>query len=295
MMIVGGLLSATLSFSHIVFHPGFVFLSYLATLPLFLIGLGGGLSPLYGAAIIASAFVFLMEGFIPGAEFFILSALGPVFLTYRALLYRKKGEKAHWYPSSYLLRDLTAASTFVMVIALGMYFYFTHGVTPESFIGTFLKTIDPEGTMKGVEPILQMLFPFLPGFLALSWSFMVLINGALAQGVLVRFQKNLRPSPSLQDLKAPKYLSLFLGLSLFLAIFGVETLGIIGKNFTLVFLFPFFLIGLGLIHEWLHKSSFATFALTLFYFCLLVLLWPVFIVVVMGFLKPLIEKATQSK
>lgn len=294
-VLVGGLLSATLSFSHVLIHPSFVFLSYLATLPLFLIGLGIGLYPLYGAAILASILVFMTEGLLSGSEFFILSALGPVFLINRAVLHKTKGGKTYWYPVSHLLRDLTLASTLVMVLALGAFFYFTQGETPDSFVIKFLKTFDPEGAMKGAEPLLKMLFPFLPGFLALSWSFMMVINGALAQGLLVRFQKNLRPSPSLKKLHAPQYFALLLGLSLFLAVFGFEFLSILGKNFTLVLLLPFFIIGLGQIHGWVHKTSFPTFVLTLFYFCLLTLIWPAFIVCLVGLLKPLIEKHFSSK
>jgi hypothetical protein len=47
---LGGLLSATLSFSPALFHPAFILFSYLATLPLFLFGLSLGLYSLYGAA-----------------------------------------------------------------------------------------------------------------------------------------------------------------------------------------------------------------------------------------------------
>ncbi|HBW25452.1 MAG: hypothetical protein A2X70_01950 [Alphaproteobacteria bacterium GWC2_42_16] len=295
MVIVGGLLSATLSFSHVVFHPGLVFVSYLGTLPLFLIGLGVGPYPLYGAAIFASSLVFMVEGLFSGGEFLILSALGPIFLVNRVLLHKTKANKTYWYPASYLLRDLTLASTLVMALSLGFYFYFTFGETPSSFIAKFLKAFDPEGTMKGAEPVLLTLFPFLPGFLAFSWSLMMLINGALAQGLLVRFHRNLRTSPSLQDLLAPKYLSFFLGLSFFLAFFGVEILGVIGKNFTVIFLFSFFLVGLGQSHVWIHKTSFPIFVLTLFYFCLMVLIWPVFIVCLIGILKPWLDKTFPTK
>jgi hypothetical protein len=287
---LGGLLSATLSFSPALFHPAFILLSYLATLPLFLIGLSLGLSSLYGAALIASILVFIVEGALAGSEFFVLSALGPIFLVNRALLNRKQEGKITWYPSTYLLRDLTLTSAVVTVIALGTYLYFTHGEDGQTFVNSFLKVFDSEGQLKDAKPLLQMLFPFFPGFFALSWSVMMIVNGTLAQSLLVRFHHNLRASPTLSNLRAPDKLTLILGLSLLLSLFGVGTLGLIGKNFTIIFLFPFFLIGLGMIHSWLHKTSFATLGLTIFYFCLLVLFWPIFIVILIGVLKPWIEK-----
>ncbi|MBL8677055.1 MAG: DUF2232 domain-containing protein [Alphaproteobacteria bacterium] len=287
---LGGLLSATLSFSPALFHPAFILFSYLATLPLFLIGLGLGLYPLYGAALIASILVFIVEGALAGSEFFIFSALGPIFLVNRALLNRKQKGNVTWYPSTYLLRDLTLASAVVVVIALGAYLYFSQGEDAQIFVNNFLKVFDPEGQLKDVKPILYMLFPFLPGFFAFSWSLMMIINGTLAQGLLVRFHHNLRSSPTLGNLEAPDKLTFVLGLTFFLSFFGVGTLGLIGKNFTIIFLFPFFLIGLGMIHSWLHKTSFAILGLTIFYFSLLLLFWPIFIVILIGVLKPWIEK-----
>lgn len=287
---LGGLLSATLSFSPALFHPAFILFSYLATLPLFLIGLGLGLYSLYGAALIASILVFIVEGALAGSEFFVLSALGPIFLVNRALLNRKQGGKITWYPSTYLLRDLTLASAVVTVITLGAYLYFTQGTDTQTFVNNFLKVFDPEGQLKDAKSFLHMLFPFLPGFFALSWAMMMIINGTLAQGLLVRFHHNLRTSPTLSNLRAPDKMTLVLGLSFLLSLFGVGTLGLIGKNFTIIFLFPFFLIGLGMIHGWFHKTSFTTLGLTIFYFCLLILFWPVFIVILIGILKPWIQK-----
>ncbi|MBY0273061.1 MAG: DUF2232 domain-containing protein [Alphaproteobacteria bacterium] len=290
LIFLGGLLSATLSFSPALFHPAFILFSYLATLPLFLIGLSLGLYSLYGAALIASVLVFIVEGALAGSEFFVLSALGPIFLVNRALLNRKQKGKVIWYPSTYLLRDLTLASAIITVIALGVYLYFSQGEDAQIFVNNFLKVFDPEGQLKDAKSILYMLFPFLPGFFAFSWSVMMIINGTLAQGLLVRLHYNLRPSPTLGNLDAPDKLTLVLGLTLLLSLFGVGTLSLIGKNFTIIFFFPFFLIGLGIIHNWFHKTSFTTLGLTIFYFCLLFLFWPIFIVIFIGILKPWIQK-----
>ena len=118
--LVGGLLSATLSLLHLFPVPGLILFSYLAPLPLFLIGLGVGLRPLYGAALIGTLITFIAEGPLLSSEFLISSVLGPILLSNRALLHRKTSAgKSKWYPSSLLLKDLTHVSAFIMILGLG--------------------------------------------------------------------------------------------------------------------------------------------------------------------------------
>lgn len=294
-IMMGGLLSATLSLLPLLPFSGLVFLSYLAPLPLFLIGLGIGLRPLYGAVLIATILVFLTEGFILGAQFFIFSGLGPTFLINRALLHRKKAPgKSTWYPSSLLLRDITLASGLIMILALGTYLYLTQGVDIHSLVKTLLKTFDPHGHVKDAESLLISIFPFLPGFFAFSWTLMMFINALIAQGLLVRFDRNLRPTPSLINLEAPKSFLIYLGLALVLSFVGVGSLELLGKNASFVLVLPFFMVGLGVIHTWIRKVPFATAGLILFYFLLLLFLWPAFFVILIGILKPWIEKFNSS-
>lgn len=294
--IVGGLLSAALSLFHLLPTPGLALISYFAALPLFLLGLGIGLRPLYGAGLIATALILLIAGPIVSAEFFVFSVVGPALILNRALLNRKTSSgKVAWYPSSLLLRDLTLMSGGIMLLALGAYIYLMQGSNVADLVKTLFKTIDPQNHMREIEPIFVKIFPLLPGFFAFSWTIMMLINASFAQGLLIRFKRNLRPSPSFEDLEAPKSFLILLGLSLLLSVVGVGYVELLGKNVAFVFIFPFFLIGLGFIHQWLHKSKFSMAWLTLFYFFLFVFLWPAIFVILLGILKPWLEKMTLSK
>ena len=293
--VLGGLLSATLSLAYQLPFPGLILFSYLASLPLFLIGLGMGLRPLYGAGLIATLLVFIITQPLLGLEFFIFSVLGPVFLVNRALLNRKTSEgKVSWYPSSFLLRDITLISGAVMLLALGGYLYFIQGSDIHSLVKTFLKAFDPQGQMGNLEPMLLIIFPLLPGFIAFSWIIMMLANAALAQGLLVRFNRNLRPTPSFIDLEVPHNFLILLGISLLLSLIGVGSLELVGKNATFILTFPFLLTGLGLVHQWLHKTRFPTIALTIFYVILFLFFWLGLFVILLGILKPWIEKLTHS-
>jgi len=293
--VMGGLLSATLSVLHVFPIPGLVFFSYFATLPLFLIGLGVGLRPLYGAGLLASAIMLLIEGPYLAGEFFLFAFLGPAFLINRALLNRKKKSgEISWYPSSFLLRDLTLASAFVMLIAIGAYLIFTQGGDASTLIKPLLKNFDPHGQMKDAESLLTKIFPFLPGMYAFSWALMMLVNGSLAQGLLVRFNRNLRTSLTFKDLNVPMSFSILFALSLLLIFIGLGSLELLGKNTALLLSFPFFLVGLSLIHSWFHKTQYPTAGLTVFYFILLLLFWPAILVILLGILKPMIEKSFSS-
>lgn len=291
----GGLASATLSLLYLLPIPGLAFLSYFSPLPFFLLGLSSGLRPLYGAVVIATLLVCLIGGLFTGGEFFIFSGLGPAFLVNRALLNRKTASKKRaWYPASFLLRDLTLSSGLVMLLGLGVYLYFTHGGDTQIFVKMLLKNLDPHNQIREAEPLLRTILPLLPGFFALSWAVMMLINGSLAQGVLVRFQRNLRPSPSLKTLEPPKMFLILFGLALLLSLIGVAPLELLGKNTAFVLAFPFFLIGLGFVHGWFQKTPYATISLTFFYFFLLLLIWPALFVVLLGILKPWIAKSPHS-
>jgi len=292
---MGGILSAALSLLYLIPIPGLVFLSYLAPLPLFFLGLGVGLRSLYGAGLIATLLIFSLVGPFIAAQFFAFSALGPAFLINRALLQRTKssGEIA-WYPTSYLLRDFSLYSGFVMLLALGAYLYITQTQDVHIIVKNLLEALDPKQQISDLEPLLLKILPTIPGFIAFSWGVMMLLNGTLAQSLLVRLHRNLRPTPNLKDLETPQSFLILLGLSLLLSVIGVGSLEILGKNATIVLIFPFFLVGLGLVHKWLRKTSYTIIGLLVFYALLFVFLWPILFVIVLGIIKPWIEKSAPS-
>jgi hypothetical protein len=123
---------------------------------------------------------------------------------------------------------------------------------------------------------------------------MMLFNAAIAQGVLTRIKANLRPTPSFKTLQIPTSFLIVLGLALLLSCIGVGTLELLGKNAALTLTFPFFLSGIGIVHHLCHKTAFATVSLVIFYCALLLLLWPALFVILLGILRPWIEKFRET-
>lgn len=293
------LLAGSLSAGLVVFPafsplPGLLFLSYFSCLPLFLIGLRIGLPSLYGACLLANILVFLGGVPVEAGQFFIQTLLGPLFLVNRALLHRKNSSgETTWYPSSELLKMFTLSLTVGVFIALGAYAYTLQGKVPTEYIDKFVNLIDPQHQGLEIRALLTKIFPLLPGFFVLSWGTMVLINASLAQGLLVRFNKNLRPSPSLQNLHAPLSFSIaFLSL-IALSFVGGGYTELFAKNAACIFALPLFLVGLGMVHRWIYKTTHTTLALT-FLYLLLLFFWPILIVIGLGTLKPWIEKFIET-
>lgn len=290
--LLGGFASAALGLCALVFpFPGAVVLSYFSLLPLFLVGLGLGLRPLYGASVLVIALSFLVDTPLSVLQTMLAILLGPIFLVNRALLYRTKSSgEFYWYPSAELLKMFTLSLGAFLILAFGVYFYTTQGEDPQTYILKLLEVLDPQKQIgKDAEYVLATAFPLLPGLFSISWGLMVLINGAMAQGILVRLKKNLRPSPSLETLDVPKSFSLLFAACLLLSFISIGYTDVLAKNLACVLAFPFFLVGLGVGHRLIQKTSHTTIALTLFYL-LLLFFWPILIVMGVGLLKPWIEK-----
>lgn len=289
---LGGLLSATLVLLPLVFSPGLVFVSYFAPLPFLFLGLSLGLRPLLTAGLLASLLVFLVEGPLLTAEFFLLSFLGPAFIVQRMLTHQNNGKKTiQWYPSAYIMRDFTLLSGIVLTLALGVYLYFIPDGNFAPFAKPFLDVLASHDGSPEVERYLNAIFPLLPGIFVLSWMIMLLLNTAIAQGLLVRTKANLRPTPSFMVVRLPQSFLIVLGLSLLLSFIGVGTVELLGKNAALTLTFPFFFAGLGVVHALFHKTSFAKWGLIAFYALLAAFfLWTAGLVIVLGVIRPWIEK-----
>ena len=96
--------------------------------------------------------------------------------------------------------------------------------------------------------MVAMMAPSFPAMVAVSWALMHALNAILAQGLLVRFGHNLRPSPRLAEVDLPKTA---LAALVACAIGGMVLPGDIGylaSNLVIIAALPYFIAGLGLAH-----------------------------------------------
>ena len=222
-VIAGAVSSAMLFLSIILGSIGAILLTYLAMLPLFVIGLSRG--GLYAsiAGTIAALIVWATGGAHSAILYFLTCTLPASVLSDKATLSVGGGRStaASWYPGGLLCVWL---SVFPAAILIGTYLYFAAaGDGLEAAIATQIRAIlgayqDALGTRfpeLGPLPLEQMgavedlLIRIAPGLAALIWMLATLLNGIAAQALLTRMKRNIRPSPQLAEIELPRW---FIGL-----------------------------------------------------------------------------------
>jgi hypothetical protein len=292
LLLAGGLgaLSAVLHTSLLTGSPAAFLLAYLAQLPLFVAGLWMGTAAV-GMAAAAGTIAAFAGGGVAFAIAYALANAGPAFLVVRqALLWRQAPDGGdQYYPLGNILLMLVATTG---ALFAGMIFAFSGSeggleAALTRFIVEAFKTIQAPGLDAGrLEPFAEAVARFFPGIVGVSWLVMTVINAALAQGLVTRFAKPQRPSPSIVDLDLPVAL---LGL---VAIFAVGSLlpglgGFVARNMIVVFVAVYALAGFAVLHALAAKLQWRGLALGASYGAVIVFGWPIAIVAILGLIEPL--------
>ncbi len=124
--------------------------------------------------------------------------------------------------------------------------------------------------------------PWFPAAVVGSWIVMVTVNGALAQGLLQRFQRNLRPSPDMAELSLPVAVPAALGVAAIAWVVADGALGFIGRNVAVILMVPFFFLGLAVVHAFVRGSRLRSWLLVSAYGSMMLFGWPVLLVAVLG-------------
>lgn len=281
-----GVLSALLYLSVVLGQPSAMLLAYLAQLPLFAVALGmGGLAGVTATGS-AALVVSLIGGVIAGGLFLIVSGVPVMVVARKALLNRQDAEgKTEWYPLGLLVTWMVGIGAGAFVIAGILLAMSAEGLEASirSFLGIWIDRMMASTAEADRLRILDAIVPWFPAAVVMSWLAMVAVNAALAQGVLSRFGRNLRPSPELADIELPSLLTIALGIAGAAAVVGPDALGFLGRNLFLILLVPFFFVGLGVVHAVARKySAQKPFILVAAYAAMLVMGWPVAVVAGLG-------------
>ncbi|MBM3539523.1 MAG: DUF2232 domain-containing protein [Alphaproteobacteria bacterium] len=256
---------------------GSLFFAQLAQLPLFVIGLWMGF---VGAALAAAAAIIALA--LAGGMFFALAytainALPAVAMTYLAQLNRPGAEGGtEWYPAGALVGWLVG----VALAAFGVYVIGFSGTEQgaegaiRSFVEAALKHMTSAGLVAG-DPVrlAPTIAHVLPGVVANSWIAMVVLNAVLAQALLGRLRRNLRPAPRMAEIDLPGWMRGLAVIALAASFFpGLAGFG--GVNLLLILGGAFVLAGLGVFHAMAERLPHAPLPLIAFYGAV-TLAWPV--------------------
>ncbi len=247
----GGVVSALIAVAMLMGSPGALMIVYLAPLPLFLVGLSGGAA----AATVASVSGLLVAGFMGGmvaaAIYGLIHALPAWVMTRQSLRTRVLADgSVVWHPVGHALAELSGLGAVVFVSAAAAAWYGGGSIMDSvaAYLNAVLATVFPDVPDAQRDQYVGMLTPIFPGFTGSSWLVMAVVNGALAQAILVRLGKNLRPNPRFNDLTAPEWLSWLLVGSAVLVLLGSGEMEYVGRNLAVILAVPFFFVGLAVVH-----------------------------------------------
>lgn len=282
--LAAGVISGLLYVSVIIGAPGTVILAYLAQLPLFAAGLGLGVMAGLAAGVAGLVTAGLISGLLGAVVYALFNGAPAVLVTRQALLSRSApGGGVEWYPPGLLVTWLTGLGS-ALFVAAAILFSGTEGGLEgyvRDGVGQVAEQFAGDREMDAVVAVLEAVAPVVPGIAVASWMVMVAVNGALAQGTLVRFRRNLRPSPDMAALELPPWMPLALAGAVLAAWLG-GGLGFIGQNMTVILAVPFLFSGLGVIHALVRKFEGGPLILVVFYMFLVMLQWPVVLITGLG-------------
>ncbi len=292
MYIGGGVLSALLYLSVVSGGMGALILAYLAPLPLLMVGLGAGLRPFAIAATAAVAAVGLFGGVLFGMTYAVANGVLVAVIVRQSLLARAGPDGSlEWYPPGLLLVVMTglglAGLLAAALLTLGDPGGLEGGVRQFLVMGFGDVAAGTGGDAEsGVTQVIDSFAQIFPGMVVVSWLTMAIINAALAQGVLMRFGRNLRPPMRVTEVELPHWMPMLLAAAGLLALVGGDgQLGYLALNVVIVLLVPFFFAGLAVVHAFASARQARTLLLVVFYFFLLVSGWPIAMVIGLGVIE----------
>jgi hypothetical protein len=285
--VLAGVVSAALFLCLLTGVPGMVLFAYFVQLPLMFVGLAMGLT----ASMVAVASALLINGVIAGAVatmiYGLIQALPALIVVRQALLSRQQGQDAEWYPPGLLLAQLTCLAG--LGIGVAFLLLLDHPGGLQGAIEAFLASALVEmGAIEAEAAPSAELGPWMflfPGLMATSWLVMIVINAVLAQALAVRLGWNRRPSPDLTRLELPSWLWPALGAAGLVALLGDQGWGFLGRSLLIVFVVPYVLLGLAVIHTLVRRWSHPGWLLAAVYAALVLLGWPILAVLLLGFVE----------
>ncbi|MBO0334508.1 DUF2232 domain-containing protein [Sneathiella sp. CAU 1612] len=256
----------------------------LSLVPLFVSGLGFGLR----SALISILSSVLVAAIAINPSFALAYAVisgAPVILLVRqALLWRETDGVKYWYPADYLMIWWAGICVGLTLLAMGLLQW--DDALRQGLIDGFDQMLVQMTEIQGVAPALTgaEFVMLMPQFLGPLWGVFILLSGCLAQGVLVRFNRNLRPTPELTKMALPNWLALaFIGATV-LSVLLDATVPLLGALvITLEILF--FLQGMAVIHVVSHRWNGRPFILGAIYVATVMMLWLVLIIAILGLME----------
>lgn len=291
--VAAGAASALAALAFITGAPGAMLLIYVGPLPVMLAGLGLGFQPALLAVLAGTA----TSAVAAGGNAAILYALGhalPALIVCGLALRSRPGataETREWYPHGHIVGWLALLAAVLLAVAglsLSSGEGFSEAVTDH--IDKGLGALLPELGGPERQRLLTGMSSLFPGWIGASWVMMGVVNAVVAETILARSGRAIRPKPAwAADMTLPEWLSWALvgaaALALIGALIEAGDVGYMGRNLALVLALPHFLLGLAVVHGLAQRTQHSRAVLVGFYVVLFVSAWAILAVAAIGVLE----------
>lgn len=256
----------------------------LSLVPLFVSGLGFGLKSAVISVVTSAIIAALTIGSPFALTYLGVAGLPVILLVRQALLWQQGDGVIYWYPTDRLL--LWWAGICIALTGLAMALIGWDDAMRQGLIAGFDQIMAQVEEMQGTTPRMsgEAFVSMIPQYMGPMWGLFILMSGCLAQGVLVRFRKNIRPTPELSKLALPQWLAIaFVGATV-LSVILEGTFPLLGAiEITLVTLF--FLQGMAVIHVVSHRWGARAAILGVVYVVTIMMLWMVLLIAILGLME----------
>lgn len=279
-----GLLSAGLFLVVFGLGLGFLFM-FLPTLPLFLIGLRGDTNAALASMVIASVGVTIIAGISAAALYLILLGFPAWYICMETLRTRKR-HSAHsheWLPIGTAFTHLTLFACGFLALVVAYYTKEPGGITAvlATSISATLTSLPAEFT--DAVHKLSTSWSFLIFCVTLwMWALALYGHGWFAHRMLRKRNLSPRHDFSIHPFPMPQWMLGLLAIAALASLIDSDSMRFLGKSTLISLALPYFLAGIGLMHQSSHKWPNRRVLLFFIYFMVFSQFWPALIVAASG-------------
>lgn len=306
----GGLMSAVAAVSFFGGSAFSILFVYFAAVPLLMVGLGLGPRPVAIAVAAGICATAIAGGVLHAGIFAVVQALPAWVITRLAIMQNASSgvtiaqqaspepineegtadqpdiASIKWQSPGLALSVISLFSgIFILVTAFAIGDEGLRGQV-DAYLGQAFQFMIPTMGDEGKELLVNRLSAFFPGAIGASWVLMAIVNGIVAQGILVKAGKNLRPTPAYAAIDIPLWMSwplvIAAAVALMANMIGADELAYAAYNVAMVFAVPYFFMGLAVIHTLARRVAASGMILVGVYGVILVSLWTTVVVVGVG-------------
>jgi len=191
-----------------------------------------------------------------------------------------------WFPAGHITAVITVlAGTYIVAVAV---MTSSHGGLEQAATAYLTQVADIVAGAQGQEVLnnaIKRAIPLFPGSVSAFWALSLLCNAIIAQGLLAKGGRNLRPTPRLREFALPDWLSWAWVASALIALIAPAEMEYIGRNLALVLVVPFFFLGLAVVHKLAGMTPLPSALLSLIYVVMIFSGWFVLVIAGLGILE----------